>query len=252
MDFPYAFASNIGTSIEAKDGTNDDVAHAFEKDDVLYLIVSDGNGAVGKMRPAGFVVNEIQRFILMYSSPNMTNTGIKKMLKSAVYCANRVLLAFKRANNEIYTNDNFATLTLAAITKQRQFIYAHSGDCRIYIVRNDKIIQITKDHTVAQQLCDEGKISKEQIFSHVDRDILISALGFNDPKIDIVASGQLQKGDIVLGVSDGIHKVLNINQIMEVIKQAGNCQDTCDGLIQYANALGGPDNISIFITYIAN
>ena len=108
---------------------------------------------------------------------------------------------------------------------------------------------LTKDHTEAQRLCDEGKISKEQIFIHPERDILTSALGYDNPRVDI-REGKIKKGDIILLLTDGAHKVLSPEQIQNIVFSAGNCYDTCNGIIEGANLLGGPDNISVCVTYI--
>lgn len=81
----------------------------------------------------------------------------------------------------------FATVDLTAITEKNEFVMAHVGDGRIYLIRNQKMQQLTKDHTEAQRLCDLGEITREQIFQHPDRDLLTSAIGFENPRIDIRA-----------------------------------------------------------------
>ena len=126
---------------------------------------------------------------------------------------------------------------------------AHVGDGRIYLIRGGKLRQLTKDHTEAQRLCDDGKITKEQIFQHPDRDLLTSALGFDNPKID-VRSGRVQDGDIVMLLTDGAHKVISPEQLHDIVMEAGNCFETCNGVIKVANALGGPDNISVCVSYL--
>lgn len=249
MAFVSSFATDAGAHASNLSKPNEDAATAFIKDNVLYQIISDGNGSVNDMKPAGFVLNEIRRYIDRYSSPGMTGQEIKVLIEQASYCANRVLMAYKRANEELYTNNNFATLTMTAITQNNEFICAHCGDCRLYIIRNDNIMQFTKDHTVAQKLCDEGKITKAEVFGHPDNGILYSALGFPEPRIDTFI-GSVVKGDIILAVTDGIHKILTLDQIMAVINQAGNCEDTCDGLIKYVNSKGGRDNVAVTVAYI--
>ncbi|MCR5480350.1 MAG: protein phosphatase 2C domain-containing protein [Ruminococcus sp.] len=249
MAFVSAFATDAGAVANKNNAPNEDCATAFITKKVLYLIISDGNGSVGDMKPSGFVVNEIHRYIDTFAQEGMSAEQIKEVISSACYCANRVLMAYKRANNELYTNNNFATLTMAAVTEDDRFIYAHSGDSRLYLIRNNKILQFSKDHTQAQKLCDEGKIAKEQVSSHPDNSILTSALGFPEPQID-TAVGKLNKGDIILAVTDGIHKLLNTQQILDIVDLAGNCEDTCDGLIKYANSQGGLDNMAVFVCYI--
>lgn len=249
MIIDNAFATHPGRKAEAAEKKNEDFAHAWVKDKVSYQIAADGNCSSEFLNPASFVVNEIQRFIDAYSEPEMSVSEIKRMISGSFHCANRILLAFKKANGELYTNSVFATVDLTAITEKNEFVMAHVGDGRIYLVRNGKIQQLSKDHTEAQRLCDLGKITREQIYQHPDRDMLVSALGFEEPRIDL-RTGKLQNEDIIILLTDGAHKVINGEQLHEIIFDCGNCFDTCNGVIKVANALGGPDNISVCVSYL--
>lgn len=249
MEISNAFATHPGKKAEAAEIINEDYAHAWLKDGVYYQALGDGNGRDETLSPAAFAINEVQRFIDFYSEPDMSTEEIKRMIKGAVHTANRVLLAFKKANPEGYNHNSFTSFDLTAIYNDNQLIHAHVGDTRTYLLRDSKMFQLTKDHTEAQRLCDDGKISKEQIFTHPDRDILTSALGFDNPIID-VREGKLKKGDIILLLTDGAHKVLSPEQIQEIVFSAGNCMDSCNGIIEGANMLGGPDNISVCVSYI--
>lgn len=249
MPIDNAFATHPGRTAEAAEKQNEDFAHAWVKDKISYQITADGNGRSDFLNPASFVVNEIQRFIDTYSEPGLSIAEIKRMISGAFHCANRVLLAFKKANGELYTNSVFATVDLTAITEKNELVMAHVGDGRIYLVRNQKLQQLTKDHTEAQRLCDQGKITREQIYQHPDRDLLISALGFENPHIDL-RTGKVQDEDILLLLTDGAHKVINGEQLYQIIFECGNCFDTCNGIIKVTNALGGPDNISVCVSYL--
>ena len=249
MAVDNAFATHPGKAAEAAERINEDFAHAWVKDGVNYQIAADGNHRTEFLNPAPFVVNEIQRFIEAYSEPQMSLPELKRMLSGAIYSANRILLAFKQADGERYDHRTFATVDLTAVTEKKEFVLAHVGDGRIYLIRGGKLRQLTKDHTEAQRLCDDGKITKEQIFQHPDRDLLTSALGFDNPKID-VRSGRVQDGDIVMLLTDGAHKVISPEQLHDIVMEAGNCFETCNGVIKVANALGGPDNISVCVSYL--
>lgn len=251
MEIANAFATHPGTKAEAADKPNEDYAHAWNKDGIYFQAVADGNGRDDDLNPAAFVVNEVQRFIDAYSEPGMSPSEIKRMVKGAIQCANRVLVAYKKARGDTNARNAFASLDLTAVFDETHFITAHVGDARTYLIREEKLHQLTKDHTEAQKLCDDGKISKEQIFSHPDRDVLTSVLGIDSPRID-VREGKIKKEDIILLLTDGVHKVLSPGQIQEIVLTAGNCIDTCNGIVDGANMLGGPDNISVCITYIPN
>lgn len=249
MAFDNAYITNAGARAENKGSINEDDALAWVKDDILYQIIADGNGSTENMNPASFVINEIQRFIEIFADKGMSVDEMRRMMLGAIHTANRVLLAFKRANGDVYKSDCFSTVCFSALTPDNNFIYASCGDSRIYLIRQGRMVPITKDHTEAQRLCDEGKIAKEKISTHPDRDILTSALGLNDPKIDIVTAS-VQPQDIVLSVTDGVYKVAQPEQILELVRQAGNCKTVCDEMVNMINLLGAPDNIAVSITYI--
>ena len=248
MVISNAFATHPGKKAESAEKINEDFAHAWETNGVYYQALADGNGRDDVLNPGAFVINEVHRFIETYSKPGMQVEEIKRMIAGAIHCANRVLLAFKRANKDVYSS-SFASFDLTAVFDDNKLISAHVGDTRSYLLRDGKMHPLTKDHTEAQRLCDEGKITKEQIFIHPDRDILTSALGYDNPRVDI-REGKIKKGDIVLLLTDGAHKVLSPEQIHNIVVSAGNCYDTCNGIIEGANLLGGPDNISVCVTYI--
>ncbi len=185
MEIINAFATHPGKRSEKMEKQNEDYAHAWEKNGIYFQAVADGNGRTDILNPASFLINEVQRFIDSYSEPNMTVSETKRMVKGAVHCANRILLAFKRGGGEKYRSDVFSSLDITAITPGGDLITAHAGDSRTYLIRDKRLHQLSKDHTEAQRLCDEGKNTKEQIFTHSDRDVLFSALGFDHPEIDI-------------------------------------------------------------------
>ena len=234
MEIVNAFATHPGKRSEDKGKTNEDYAHAWEKNGIYFQAVADGNGRTDALNPASFLINAAE---------------IKRMVKGAVHCANRVLLAFKRGGGDKYASDVFASLDMTAITPEGDLFTTHAGDSRTYLLRDNRLHQLSKDHTEAQRLCDAGKITKEQIFTHSDRDILFSALGFDNPEID-VRDGRVKKGDIIMLLTDGAHKLINPSQLNEIVVSAGNCYDTCTAIIEAANMLGGPDNIAVCVTYI--
>lgn len=241
--------SNVGKVASSLDQKNEDFASAWERDGTIFQLVADGNGATEEYNPATFCANEIRRFCDLYFKNVTSVTEAQRILGSAVYTANRVLLAYKKANGEKYTNNSFTTLTMSIIMPNNQFVFAHCGNSRLYLVRNERIVQLTKDHTEAQRLCDEGKLKKEEVSMHPDNLLLSSALGFETPRIDVVA-GTLQKNDIIIMLTDGVHRVINLDQLHDIIFQTGNCKDACDGIVQVVDALGSPDNFSAIVSFI--
>lgn len=246
----WAYSTDAGKRAEMSEKQNEDRAHSMVKNGVLYQIVADGNGLTEEINPAAFVINEIERFIDVYSEEGMNLDEIRRMLLGAIYCANRVLIAYKRADIDKYASNVFSTICVSAITSNNEFVYAWSGDSRVYLIRDKRMLPISTDHTEAQRLYNEGKITREEIFAHPERDILTSAIGFDNPKIEIL-DAVLNVGDIVLMMTDGIHKMLQPQQIIDVVQAAGNCEDTCNALIQGGNLQGGVDNMAVTVAYVS-
>ena len=128
---------NVGIVPAENEKKNEAFATAWERDGVIFQLVADGNGATEDYNPATFCANEIRRFCDLYFKDIKTTADAQRVLGSAVYTANRVLLAYKKANGEKYTNNSFTTLTMSIILPNNQFVFAHSGNSRLYLVRNE-------------------------------------------------------------------------------------------------------------------
>lgn len=123
-----------------------------------------------------------------------------------------------------------------------------SGDSRAYLW-NGSLKQLTKDHTVAQQLVDQGRLAEGDIGQHPDRHILCHSLGSRlskDVYLDQIA-GALQAEDSVLLCSDGLTNELADREITGILLQPGSEQDKVDNLLASALEHGGQDNITIIL-----
>jgi protein phosphatase len=134
-----------------------------------------------------------------------------------------------------------------------QLIVAHVGDSRLYRYRVDgepTLLPLTRDHTSAQQLVDEGLYSSEDIRHLPQRHILTNAVGV-EPEVDIdLLTVPVQSRDLVLLCSDGLSNMLDDAEICALIDEAPRSSETelarlAQALIDAANARGGHDNISV-------
>ena len=166
-----------------------------------------------------------------------------------MFCANRVLLAYRRANDDIY--GNFATtFTTCAITSNKDIVIGHVGNSRLYLVREESFAQMTKDHTEAQNLADQRKITKEEVRTHPERATLTKALGvWEDIEPDIF-SGKVNTGDILFLCTDGVYELLEDAEMQAIIWEAGDSEKASEWLIEGANKRGGVDNIATLLSYI--
>ena len=122
----------------------------------------------------------------------------------------------------------------------------HIGDSRCYQWKENKLIQLSVDHTVMQELIAQGRITPEEALSHPQRSLLTQAL-MGDSGIDpVLVVFTAEIGDQYLLCSDGLNGVLSDHEISEVIrKYQDKKEDLLDALVDATKMKGAPDNITI-------
>ena len=144
------------------------------------------------------------------------------------------------------------TLTAIIIGKERLFL-AHLGDSRAYLIRNGKISQLTKDHTVVQELLDQGRISPEEIDGHPQRSFVTKALmgAAQHERPDFIEL-EIVEGDWLLLCSDGLAGVVDETKIRKVIDAHGISDATISELKGLAYKKGAPDNLTIIVATVSS
>jgi len=138
------------------------------------------------------------------------------------------------------------TLTVAYIIWPRVYI-VHAGDSRCYLSRDNKLWQITKDHTVAQQTVDAGVLSKEVAETSRLSHMLWNSLGGEDEVKPEAHRAELTPKDTLLLCSDGLTKHCSDEQIQNLMANAETARSACEQLVDAANEAGGSDNITVVV-----
>lgn len=166
--------------------------------------------------------------------------------------------AFAKANSDVLeaANDRSlqgmgTTLTAAVISGHDLYI-AHIGDSRCYIINSRETLQVTKDHSVVQQMVEAGMITQEKARVHPRRNEITRVLGYGQENSPDLIHVRLYAGDNILLCSDGLCSVLTDEKIAASVLGAANIQQACKDLNDQANLAGGPDNISIVIVQADN
>jgi PPM family protein phosphatase len=138
------------------------------------------------------------------------------------------------------------TLTAAVISGQDMYV-AHIGDSRCYIINSRETLQVTRDHSVVQQMVDAGMITPEEARVHPRRNEITRVLGYaRDTSPDLIHV-RLYSGDTILLCSDGLCSVLTDEKIAGSVLGAEDLKQACEDLAEQANLAGGPDNISVIM-----
>lgn len=212
--------------------------------DYGIIVVADGMGGLEK----GEVASEIatKKFIevvtesIIYSTTDNGKINFSEILVKAIQEANKSVFAISGK----YT-DKTGTTLIGAIIVDRHYYIANVGDSRAYLIKPAKtILQITKDHSVVQEMLDNNVITKEQAIIHPRRNLLTKALGLSE-NIQPDIYEDVIKDELLLLCSDGLYGMLNENEISKNVKR--NISKSIDNLIARANKNGGIDNISVAI-----
>ncbi|WP_158890509.1 PP2C family protein-serine/threonine phosphatase [Amycolatopsis anabasis] len=135
------------------------------------------------------------------------------------------------------------TLT-ALLWNGREFGVVHLGDSRGYLLRDDTLHQITRDHTMIQALVDSGRLTPEQAAEHPRRSVLVRALQADTEVEPDLFLHQVAAGDRYLLCSDGLTDVVPVEAVGEALAEIEDPDAAVRRLIELANEGGGPDNIS--------
>ena len=164
-------------------------------------------------------------------------------------------LIVEQANTEIFSQGTGeaqgmgTTLTVVLIAKDNLY-YGHVGDSRAYIFRHGVLTRITNDHSWVAEVVRAGRLTENEAASHRRRNVITRALG-TEPSV-VVDTGivRLLPGDCILLSSDGLHGVINDDDIADMLKNHNNLQSVTNKLIEAALSNGGPDNVTVILAQI--
>ena len=204
------------------------------------LIVADGMGG----HQAGEVASRMATDIISHEYFKQ-NGAVEKNLAKVLALANKTI--FEKASSSD-THKGMGTTSTVLVVIDKAVYYAHVGDSRAYIQKDNSITQITSDHTYVQELVNSGDITAEEAATHPKRNILTNAMGTKpDMRIDTgKCEYLLEENDRLLLCSDGLYDYLNSNEIKEILI-ANDIKKAADIMIQQAKARGGHDNITVVI-----
>jgi protein phosphatase len=139
------------------------------------------------------------------------------------------------------------TLTVAASVGAHLFLY-HVGDSRAYLLRQDKLVCLTRDHTYAQALADAGQIDPSEIPRHRTRHMLTKVVGMGRGELEAdIEYMQLMDGDRLLLCTDGLTEMVPDNQIADVLRKFRTSDAACHALVKLALDAGGTDNVTVVL-----
>lgn len=173
---------------------------------------------------------------------------IGEQLEAAIQQANKAIVGYGEKKSS--ARGLGSTVTAALLQDDRAYI-ANVGDSRTYLMREDVLTPITRDHSLVARLVESKQIEPDDIYTHPQRNLIYRSLGAGHKHVEVdIFHLTLQPGDRLLLCSDGLWEMIRHQDLLKTLSEQESPQEICDQLIKLANANGGEDNISAVVVQV--
>lgn len=234
-----------------RDHNEDNLAN----DNQLGLVVlADGMGGyqageIASKMAVDIIVGELNKCLKTLSrdkrDPHRTYHSATVLLEQAVIKANQCIYECAEQQSHYH---GMGTTVVAALFHHHFISIAHVGDSRLYRIRGHELTQLTKDHSVRQELIDCGFYTPEQARHSPNKNLVTRALGVGQKVMVDIQEHIILASDIYLLCSDGLNDMLEDYEIQKIILNHSDCLErAAEKLVVAANSKGGDDNISVML-----
>ncbi|HNV72689.1 MAG TPA: Stp1/IreP family PP2C-type Ser/Thr phosphatase [Candidatus Ozemobacteraceae bacterium] len=225
-----------------------------QPDVLTALFLADGMGGAAAGEFASMLAvrtskDNLLKALFFRPPEELLHVDLQKFLSDSCIQANTAIFAKATENKEM---EGMGTTLVSAVIYRDILSIVHVGDSRAYLYREGKLQAITRDHSLVQELIDQGKITHEQAKIHPNRNIITRALGVS-PNVE--PEGRripLYTGDIIVICSDGLCGYVEDSTIQHNIESAEpgpkfDYRAVAENLIKVAIMAGGYDNVSVAV-----
>lgn len=208
----------------------------------VLAVVCDGMGGAAEGALASSeAVRIIRESIAERFLCGMSDISIKTLLVSAIENANKHIYSLSQTDESYDGMGTTAVVALAA----NSFVYiAHAGDSRAYKITDGELLQLTRDHSVVQNMLENGEITPEEAAEHPSKHIITRALGVDDfIRVDFCQE-TFEDDEVLILCSDGLTNYSNPDDILRLTSD-GCYYKYADRLVNLANQNGGGDNVTV-------
>ena len=226
---------------KVRDHNEDSVIIVKNENDEYLMAVADGMGGhsageVASSIAIGYLGKHFQETFL-----SLSKVDAVEWIRNSANEINSLIFHHEKTHPE--SKGMGTTLVLAIIT-EAYILFGNIGDSSGYVIKENKLHKVTYDHTLVNLLVSAGELTKEEASVHPKKNVLMKALGANDPIEVDVFDCDMEITEVLL-CSDGLTNMLDNSQIEKVLLGEGTIEEKVERLIMKSNNRGGTDNISI-------
>ena len=220
------------------------------------FVVADGMGGHAAGEIASSVAVETVRSVLLASQdPDETmlaqavddpDDAMRERLR---YAMNQAAVSIRRQAEENPTMAGMGTTLVVLVVDGDNAHLAHVGDSRAYLYRDERLVRLTRDHTIVQQEVDAGRLTAELARIVPHKNILTKSVGVHGPVDPDTSTRAINPGDLIVLCSDGLTDPLEDREI-EMLCGRTHPDDLADTLVQEALRRGGDDNVTVMVVVV--
>ena len=211
------------------------------------FVVADGMGG----HAAGEVASEMAVQLIsrdLGSLKGLTVDDAATRMTQAIKTANAAI--FERTISESDKRGMGTTTSVLVLHGANRYLIGQVGDSRIYMLRDNRFHQLTKDHSYVQEQVDLGYLTPEQARTHPYANVITRCVGASADVMPDIFSGTVRPGDVFLLASDGLTGMVEDDALADILQAQGNPEKWVDKLVAEANRRGGLDNITCIIAHV--
>jgi len=224
--------------------SNQDFYIAGESPVPLFILCDGMGGHEGGDIASKTAAESINKYISTHYSLDTDDEKAESLLRAAVDYANKIV--YSRAKKMPQYSDMGTTCEVCFPDFEMLYM-CHVGDSKIFLYRENELTQLTKDHTLIEELLKSGSITEKEVANHPARHVITRAVGTEETIESDFLKLEMRDGDILLMCSDGLTDMLTESAIKKVLLPGGDLKVMADKLIEKANENGGLDNITTIV-----
>jgi protein phosphatase len=255
---------NLSQALEIASCTDPGIVRSHNEDSIAadaakgLVVLADGMGGYNAGEVASgmattVIATEIQNLVEEFqphrTDPQTGRAYADRLLREQIAKANTSIFQAAQSQPQYA---GMGTTLVAAMFYDNKVTVAHIGDSRLYRLRGEDFVQVTRDHSLLQEQIDSGMITPEQAKFSQNKNLVTRALGIDATVEPEIHEYETKVGDIYLLCSDGLNDMVSDEDMgMTLQTLAANLKLAAQQLVQMANDNGGRDNVSVILVRIA-
>ena len=213
--------------------------------EIMTAVLCDGMGGA----KAGSVASTMAADNFMSHAANSldelsTAADMRVILTDAVDYANKKVYDWSFAD---YSCMGMGSTLVAVLVAGKRGFVASVGDSRAYLFSREKLRQITRDHSLVEDMVERGKITREEARTHPKKNVITRAVGVDASVKADLTEVKFPAGSRILLCSDGLSNIVTDDEMLRVLRENAEPEEACRVLLDMALRAGAPDNVTVFV-----